>query len=273
MELESVDEKHIFRGDKMKAIELLRMQFGDFVWLEEKRPNIQQVFAPLYHEDGDMMDIFIDLPKNADLPEGRRIKLTDHGMTLMRLSYTFDLDTPNKEKIFHRILLENGVSEGAGQLYIETEAESLYPALMQFSQAIGKVSNMRLFRRETLESLFEEMLEEFILEKLARYRPTKSVCPVSERDDLEVDWQFKPNETPLYLFGVKDNTHARLATISCLEFQRKKLPFHSIAVHEDFDKIGRKDKTRLTSACDKQFISLDDFIQNTEQYLARETGH
>lgn len=257
----------------MKAIELLRAQFGDFVRLEEKRPNIQQVFAPFYHEDGDMMDIFIDLPKDADLSEGMRIKLTDHGMTLMRLSYTFDIDTPNKEKIFHRILLENGVSEEDGELYMETGAESLYPVLMQFSQAIGKVCNMRLFRRETLESLFEEMLEEFIMEKLAPYRPTKSVYPIPERDDLEVDWQLTPNGTPLYLFGVRDTARARLATISCLEFQRKKLTFRSLIVHEDFDKIGRKDKTRLTSACDKQFTSLDDFRQNAEQYLLRETSH
>jgi hypothetical protein len=256
----------------MKAIELLRAQFGDFVKLEEKRPNIQQIFAPLYHEDGDMMDIFLDLPKDTDLSAEQKIRISDHGITLMRLSYTFDLDTPNKEKIFHRILLENGVNEEEGQLYMDTDAESLYPALMQFSQALGKVSNMRLFRRETLYSLFEEMLEEFIQEKLVRYHPRQSICPIPERDDLEVDWEFNPNGTSLYLFGVKDNAHARLATISCLEFQRNKLPFRSMVVHEDFDKIGRKDRIRLTSACDKQFPSLDDFKDNAEQYLMRETG-
>jgi len=257
----------------MKAIDLLQKQFGDFVRLEEKRPNIQQIVAPLYHEDGDMMDVFLDLPKDANLKEYKQIRISDHGMTLMRLSYNFDLDTPNKEKILQRILLENGVSESEGEIYLETAPDSLYPALMQFSQAIGKVCNMRLFRRETLQSLFEEMLGEFIRESLVRYQPTPSVFPISDRDDLEVDWQFKPNGTPLYLFGVKDNARARLATISCLEFQRNKLPFRSMVVHEDFDKIARKDKARLTSACDKQFTSLDDFKQNAEQYLLRETGH
>ncbi|MBN2208444.1 MAG: hypothetical protein JW759_04030 [Candidatus Coatesbacteria bacterium] len=44
-------------------------------------------------------------------------------------------------------------------------------------------------------------------------------------------------------------------------------------VHEDFDKIGRKDKVRITSASDKQFTSLDDFKQNAEQYFRRETAH
>ena len=79
----------------MKAIDLLQKQFGDFVRLEEKRPNIQQVYAPLYHEDGDMMDLFLDLPKDANLTEDKEIRISDHGMTLMRLSYGFDLDTPN----------------------------------------------------------------------------------------------------------------------------------------------------------------------------------
>jgi hypothetical protein len=256
----------------IKAIELLQTQFGSFVWLEEKRPNIQQVFAPLYHEDGDMMDIFLDLPKDAELLDKQPVRLSDHGMTLMRLSYTFDLDTPHKEKIFHRILLENGADEENGEIYMETVAESLYPALMQFSQAIGKVCNMRLFRRETLQGLFEEMLEEFIQAALTHYRPQKKVCPISNRDDLEVDWQFTPNGTPLYLFGVKNNAQARLATISCQAFQINNLPFRSIVVHEDFDKIGQKDKTRLTSASDKQFTSLDDFKQHAIQYLERETS-
>jgi hypothetical protein len=257
----------------MKVIDLLQKQFGDFVRLEEKRPNIQQIYAPLYHEDGDMMDVFLDLPKDANLTEQQQIRISDHGMTLMRLSYGFDLDTPNKEKILERILLENGVSESEGEIWLETTPDSLYPALMQFSQAVGKVCNMRLLRRETLHSLFEEMLGDFIRGTLARYQPTPAVCPIPDRDDLEVDWQFKPNGTPLYLFGVKDNARARLSTISCLEFQRNKLPFRSMIVHEDFDKIGRKDKARLTSACDKQFTSLDDFKQNAEQYLLRETGH
>lgn len=257
----------------MKVIDMLRGQFGDFVRIEEKRPNIQQVYAPLYHEDGDMMDIFLDLPKDADLSSGQRVRLSDHGLTLMRLSYTFDLDTPNKEKIFNRILLETGVNEENGEIFLDTDSESLYPSLMQFSQAIGKVCNMRLFRRETISSLFEELLAEFIQEKLARYQPVQSVFPIPERDDLEVDWQFKPNGTPLFLFGVKDISRARLTTISCLEFQRNSLSFRSIVVHEDFEKISRKDKTRLTSASDKQFTSLDDFKQNAEQYFSREAVH
>ena len=85
-----------------------------------------------------------------------------------------------------------------------------------------------------------------------------------------MDYAFKEFPRPLYLFGVKDDTKARLATISCLEFQMAKIPFKSIAVHEDFEALSRKDRKRITSAVDKQFVDLDDFKSHGEEYLERE---
>jgi hypothetical protein len=127
-------------------------------------------------------------------------------------------------------------------------------------------------KREVIESLFYEMLDEFIMEKLVAYKPRKSVFPFEQHDVFEVDYQFQPNGKALYLFGVKDPAKARITTIGCLEFQRAHLTFESIPVHEDFEKLPRKDRTRLTSASDKQFPSLDDFIQNAEQYFERAAG-
>jgi hypothetical protein len=56
---------------------------------------------PFYHEDGDMIDLFIQ-----PLEDGR-FRICDFGMTLMRLSYTYELDTPAKERIFYRIVEAN----------------------------------------------------------------------------------------------------------------------------------------------------------------------
>jgi uncharacterized protein DUF1828 len=255
----------------MKAIELLSDQFNHHISLVEKRPGVQQVYAPLFHEDGDMVEMFLDVPKDAELKEGQTIRISDHGLTLMRLSYTFDIDTPNKERIFRRILAENNIQENDGELFYETTPDSLYPALLHFAQAVAKVCSMRLYKREVLSSLFEEMLDDFIASELSKYRPEKSVIPVPERDDLEVDWRLTPNGIPVFVFGIKDGAKARLATIACLEFQRKKLPFKSLAVHEDFDKLPKKDRTRLTNACDKQFTSLDEFRDHIAEYLERES--
>ncbi len=256
----------------MNAVELLREQFNSHVTVREKRPGVMQLVAPLFHEDGDMMDVFLDVPKNGAASPLQKIRVSDHGLTLMRLSYTFDIDTPNKEKIFHRILAENGVAEENGEMFIEAAQATLYTSLLQFSQAVSKVCNMRYFKREVLASLFDEMLAEFIQGQLPRFQPAEKILPIPDRDDLEVDWEFRPNGIPLYLFAVKDANRARLATISCLEFQRKNLKFKSIAVHEDMDKLSRKDRNRLTNACDKQFTSLDEFKQNALPYLEREAA-
>jgi hypothetical protein len=68
-----------------------------------------------------------------------RVRIGDHGLTLMRLTYTYDLDTENTQRIFNRILSENRIQEQDGRLYIEAEPERLYPALLQFAQTVAKV--------------------------------------------------------------------------------------------------------------------------------------
>ena len=116
----------------------------------ERRPGVIQVLAPLFHEDGDMLDIFLDQPPNGL----GKFRVSDHGMKVMRLSYSYDLDTANKERIFNRILAENRIQHSDGRLYIETEAEGLYPAILQLAQTVAKVSSMQYFKREVIQSLF-----------------------------------------------------------------------------------------------------------------------
>jgi hypothetical protein len=245
----------------------IRTQFNDRVSFVEKRKGIFQFIAPFYHEDGDMLDIFIE-----ETNGNGRIKISDHGMTLMRLSYELSVDTPNKERIFQKILSENQINEINGRLFIETDINTLYPTLLQFIQGINKVSNMRLFKREVIKSLFYELLNEFVMDKLKKYGPVPNVMPIPDRDDLEVDYELRGLKRPIYIFGIKDNTKARLTTISCLEFQKAQVPFKSIVVHEDFDDLPRKDRKRITSAADKQFTDLKDFETNGEEYLKREAA-
>ena len=246
----------------MRYLEILRTQFNDYINFQERRPGIFQLIVPLYHEDGDMVDIFLE-DRNGS------IRISDMGMTLMRLSYSYDIDTVNKERIFHRILSENHVCEENGNLYIDTDLGSLYPTILQFSQTIAKVANMRLYKREVIQNLFYELLAEFVDEKLGQYNPRPHFIPIAQRDELEVDFTLEMKPHPVYLFGVKDSAKARLVTISCLEFQRANLPFTSFAVHEDFDSLTRRDRNLITSAADKQYTSLADFRENAIKNLDR----
>ncbi|MCX6236380.1 MAG: DUF1828 domain-containing protein [Bacteroidia bacterium] len=241
----------------------LKDQFNGRLQVNEKRPGIYQLFLPLYHEDGDMIEIYLQ-------QENGHWKISDYAMALMRLSYSYDVDTENKEKIFQKIISENGLNEENGKIFITANDEQLYPSILQFATGISKVSSMRFFKREVIESLFYEQLEEYIYAELSSYKPEKKALPLKERDDLEADYAFHPNGYPVFLFGVKDTPKARLATICCLEYQKLNIDFRSYIVHEDFTKLAKKDQSRLTSACDKQFVSLDDFKENAVKFLERE---
>jgi hypothetical protein len=144
------------------VLELLKEQFNGHVAFRERRPGVVQVIAPLFHEDGNMVDIFIDEPHNGN----SKFRVGDHGMTLVRLTYTYDLDTENKQRIFKRILAENHIQEQNGRLSVEAEPDRLYPAILHFAQTVAKVSGMQYFKRKVIQSLFYEQLAEFIEERL-----------------------------------------------------------------------------------------------------------
>jgi len=168
------------------------------------------------------MDIFLDIPKNGNDSAPQQIRITDHGLTLMRLSYAFDIDTPNKEKILRRILAENGVNEENGELYMEATPETLYTALLQFSQAVSKVGNMRYFKREVLASLFDELPAEFIQAELQRFKPQQTVYPLPDRDDLELGLFSERRATlPVWVEGCEPRAagHDQLPGISAAQLE------------------------------------------------------
>ena len=242
----------------------IKSDFNGKVSIKEKRPGIYQLLLPIYHEDGDMIDIFIK--QN----EKNKYTLCDFGLTLQRLSYTYDIDSENKESILQRILFENSLLEEEGNICLDTKPETIYTDIMHITQAYAKIGSMRYFKREVIENLFYEMLEDFIIKDLQEFKPQKKVMPIPNRDDLEADYSFSPNGHPIYLFGVKDAYKARLATISCLEYRMQKLNFRGWVVNEDFEKLPRKDRSRLTNTIDKQFTSFDEFKVNAREFLERE---
>lgn len=247
---------------------LLKEQFNNRITFYQKREGIYQLIAPFYHEDGDMIEIFLQQSPVDD----KKIRISDFGLTLMRLSYSYQIDTENKQKIFQNIISENELTEENGTIYIDVYPNLLYAGVVQFAQTIAKVSSMRYFSREVVRSLFYEMVEDFVMQELRQYRPIQKVTPIAARDDLEVDYMLQTFKKPIYLFAVKDVPKARLATICCLEFQKADLPFKSVIVHENFESLPKKDQSRITSAADKQFISLDDFKERGLQYLEREAS-
>lgn len=246
-----------------EIIQHIKSDFNERVSIKQKRPGIFQLYLPIYHEDGDMVDLFI-------VPKGNKYSLCDYGLTLQRLSYSYDIDTENKEAILQKIISENGLIEENGNIYLDTTAATVYSDIMHITQSYAKIGSMRYFKREVIENLFYDILDDFIKSELQEFKPQEKVLPIPERDDLEADYSFSPNGHPVYLFGVKDVAKARLATISCLEYQRANLNFRGWVVNEDFEKLPRKDRSRLTNTCDKQFTTLEDFKLSAKAFLERE---
>ncbi|MCL1786651.1 MAG: hypothetical protein FWG38_01585, partial [Defluviitaleaceae bacterium] len=75
---------------------------------------------------------------------------------------------------------------------------------------------------------------------------------------------------PIFLYPVKDNAKASKVIISCLNFQQKNVPFRSLIVHENFEKLDGFNKKQITNISDKQFYTLDDFERDGSAYIERE---
>lgn len=247
-----------------EILDHIKQDFNGRVNIKKKRPDIYQLLVPIFHEDGDMIDLFITPVGN------NKYALCDYGLTLQRLSYSYDIDSENKEAILQKILAENSLSEQEGNICLETKPETLFSDIMHITQAYAKIGSMRYFKREVIESLFYEILDEFIDSELQEFKPQKKVLPIPNRTDLEVDYSFTPNGHDVYLFGVKDGNKAKLATISMLEFQKANLDFRGWVVNDNFEKLPKNDKIRLTNTCDKQFTSLDEFQESVKSFLQRE---
>lgn len=249
-----------------KILGHIKKEFNGKVAIKQKRPGIYQLLLPIYHEDGDMIDLFV-----TSVDENR-YSLCDYGLTLQRLSYSYDIDSVNKETILQKILSENKLTEQEGNICLDTNLDTVFSDIMHITQAYAKIGSMRYFKREVIENLFFEMLDDYIFSDLSDFNPQKKVLPIPERDDLEADYSFQPNGKPVYLFGVKDVAKARLVTLSYQAYLLQNIKYHGWVVTENFEALPRKDKLRLTNACDKQFTSFDEFKINARSFLEKERG-
>lgn len=242
--------------------ELLKKSFHNKFSLVKRREDIYQLIVPLFHEDGDMMDIFIKTSDTA-------LIVCDCGMTLMRLSYTFEVDSEHKEKVLFEIIAQNGAKYTNGNIFIETTPEMLFRNIMQLSQVISKVSSMKMLRQSNVVSVFYENVQKYIYSSLLQYTPQKNYLPIEGKDEYSVDYYLKVNKKPAYVFAVNSEEKALVSTVAVMEFQKHNLPFTGIAISNNLADLTRKNQKRMISAMDKVFYDYDDFEENSSDYFRR----
>lgn len=220
----------------------------------ERRLGVYQLIIPILHEDGDMVDIYL---QDSPLGEGH-LRICDFGLTLMRLSYTYEISTDARQRIFDSILINNGVGNDSGNLYLDAAVSRLNEGILQFAGCAQKVCNMRYWGREIIRSEFYEILGQYITGELTDFKPLPDVSPLMDYP-VTVDWSLTHQDRNFYVFGVRGNEKAKNVAIALLEFQKEQLPFISLVVHEDIEDLGRRERTYLTRNADTQYPQLDDF--------------
>ncbi len=233
----------------------------------QRRSGNYQLIVPVFHEDGDMIDIYL-----MDSPKGEGyVRICDFGMTLMRLSYTYDINTDVKQGIFDSILTNSRVHNSDGNLHLDASLDMLYEGILQFAGCVQKVCNMRYWNREIVRSAFYEDLRSYITTELTCFEPTADQSPLPDYP-ISVDWSLMRNNRNFYVFGVRGNDKAKNVAIALLEFQKAELPFISLVVHEDIEALGRKESLYLTKNADTQYPVLNDFQEKAVMDIERFAG-
>ena len=250
--------------DVNNVLHTLGERFATGLDFYERRSGNYQLILPILHEDGDMVDIYIQ-----DSPMGDGfIRVCDFGMTLMRLSYTYEINTGARQRIFDSILDNNGVANHDGNLFLDSPVASLYESILQFAGCAQKVCNMRYWGREIIRSAFYDDLKQCVMDNFSRFEPAPEQYPIPDYP-VGVDWSLTHNNRNFYVFGIRGNDKAKNVAISLLEFQKARLPFISLVVHEDIEELGRRERLYITRNADTQYPVLNDFREKAESDIER----
>ncbi|WP_298704706.1 DUF1828 domain-containing protein [uncultured Veillonella sp.] len=243
----------------------LQNSFAHQFDLIEKRPDIYQLLVPIYHPDGDMVEMFLDL-RNKN-----QIILMDYGMTLMRLSYTFDIDTDKKQQLLQQIIFQyNGnIDYSTGIISTQCNINQLFNAIMQYSQLILKVLSLALVQRKSVANLFYKKFTDYVLTSLKSLNPKVDYKPLSAEQDLVIQYAFEKNNKKVFLFPSSSESKAKDTIIDILTLQQAECIFTSVVVHDSFDKLPRGTQKKIMKVSDKQFYDLADFEESGADYINR----
>lgn len=224
-----------------------------------------KIFTPFMFADGDhLVSVLKKLPKGW--------VITDEAHTYMHLSYELDmkdLEKGTRQKIISSTLSMFNLEERDGEIVVNVEDSRYGDALYNFVQGILKITDINYLNRERVRSTFMEDFKAYITEKVDEKR--RFFDYFDKVHDPEgkytVDCRINGMKKPLYIFAVATDDKCRDATIGCLQYEKWGLPFHSMAIFEDQERISRKVLARFSDVCEKQFSSLYLNKDRIEKYL------
>lgn len=236
--------------------------------IHERDDGAWQVILPIQHEDGDILDIYLE-----NSPRGEKyIRISDFGLSLMRLSYSYDINTDNKKRIFDNIIYNHDVMNDSGALQLDTTIDSLYEGVLKFASCLQKIFSMPYWETRSSVNTFKRDISEFIFSDLEKYSPKRNISPLSEHSFNSninylnsVDWSLRCHESLFYIFAVQNNEKANRVAVILLELINVSFTFNSFVILKSKDSLGNPERECLERNSSKQYSAFDEFKLNADR--------
>ena len=225
----------------------------------EERPDGELMLRTHFtFPDGDGYPFYL-----SEAPSGG-LRLSDHGHTLMHISYDHDIDaflTGTRGMLLERIVGESGLQhdDNGGTFSVDTAPDRLPEAIFSFGQALTRIYDLTLLSRSNVGSTFYDDLADCLSGFVDESKMQRDYEPeVPNARAYPVDYRIEGKSgVPLFLYGVPNRDKARLTTIMLSYFHLHHLEFESIIVFHNQADIPRADLARLSDVGGEMISSLE----------------
>jgi len=247
---------------------LLCERLCEDVQVEQRPDGALMLRTHFTFPDGDAYPLHL-----MEAPSGG-LRLSDHGHTLMHLSYEHDIDSfmdGTRGMLLERIMGESGLQWDGGAFCFDTTPDRLPEAVFQFGQALTRVYDLTFLSRSNVGSTFYDDLSDLLLRLVDATKIQRDYEPeVPNAHAYPVDYRIEgKNNVPLFLYGVPNRDKARLTTIMLSYFHLHELRFESILIFENQPEIPRMDLARLSDVGGDMISSLESHEDFNRKLLRR----